>query len=274
MDKNTNFFCNECNKYYKTYQVLWKHNKKFHNGKPIEKNKSENKEYICKKCASVFDTKQKKYYHQKNCNGEPKEIVKTKEDNTEIIKQSDVINDIVVKPVTTTINNNSNNNTTINNTNNNNNNRTIIINNYSSDNLEYISDKFKQRLFKNLLDEDEHTLPLPKLIENIKFNPNHKENNNVKIKSDRSKIGFYYDQNKWKAINKNDLLDDLCNYSLKVFSNYFKEMKGNLSEDMVNQYEQFYQTAKLKTDLRNKIKDKIENIAYIFTINNEDELDV
>jgi hypothetical protein len=34
---------------------------------------------------------------------------------------------------------------------------------------------------------------------------------------------------------------------------------------MVNQYEQFYQTAKLKTDLINKIKDKI---------NNEDELDV
>ncbi len=72
MNKNTNFFCNECNKYYKSYQVLWKHNKKFHEGKSIEKNKSENKEYTCKKCDSVFDNRHKKFYHQKKCAGTKK----------------------------------------------------------------------------------------------------------------------------------------------------------------------------------------------------------
>jgi hypothetical protein len=64
----------------------------------------------------------------------------------------------------------------------NSNNKTIIINNYGKDNIEYISENFKDRLFKNLIFEDDHPLTLPKLIENIKFNPNHKENNNVKIK--------------------------------------------------------------------------------------------
>jgi len=40
------------------------------------------------------------------------------------------------------------------------------------------------------------------------------------------------------------------------------------------QYEQFTQIAKLKSELRNQIKEKIENIAYIFTLNNEEELDI
>jgi hypothetical protein len=115
---------------------------------------------------------------------------------------------------------------------------------------------------------------LPKLIENIKFNPHHKENHNVKITSDRSKIGFYYDQNKWKAINKNELLDDLCNYSLKILSKYFEEKKESLSDDILSQYKTFSHIAKLKSELRNEIKEKIENIAYIFTKNNEIELDV
>ena len=65
-------------------------------------------------------------------------------------------------------------------------NQTITINNYTNDNLEYISEKFKDRLFDNLLSYSERLFPLPRLLENIKFNPNHKENNNVKITSDRS----------------------------------------------------------------------------------------
>lgn len=113
---------------------------------------------------------------------------------------------------------------------------------------------------------------LPKLLENIKFNPNHKENNNVKITSDRSKVGLYYDDNRWqkmifdalqKAINKNDLLDDLCDYSLKIFKDYFEEYKGELSEDIISKFKSFSHIAKLKSQLRKEIKNKIENIIKI-----------
>ena len=256
-EKNSDtFYCSECNKHYKSYKSLWNHNKKFHQKKPTVK------EYICKQCKKSFDNKQNKYYHQKNCS------IIIDNSNNNIACNLPVIKD---NNITTINNTNSNNNKIINT---NSNNKTIIINNYGNDNLEYISEKFKDRLFKTLLDEEEYNIPLPKLIENIKFNPNHKENHNVKIKSDRSKIGFYYDQNKWKAMNKNELLDDLCNYSLKILSKYFEEKKDSLSEDMVSQYKEFSHIAKLKSDLREQIKNKIENIAYIFTINNEDELDV
>jgi hypothetical protein len=187
----------------------------------------------------------------------------------------------MVAPCTITNSNNNSNNTinhgTIN--------QNIVINNYNNDNLEYISEKFKLNLFNNLLNSSDHQKPIPKLIENIKFNPKHKENNNVKITSDRSKIGLYYDDNRWqnslmnfdalqKAINKEDLLNNLCDYSLKIFKDYFEEYKDELPENIKEKYQNFSHIAKLKSQLRKEIKEKIENIAYIFTKNNENELDV
>jgi len=241
------FYCKICNKNYKTYQSLWNHNKKFH--EKIEKKQ----EYICKYCNLVFVNRHKKCYHQKKCNKDTKQD--TNKDTNQTINNNKIINNNI-------------NNGIINNTNNN-----IIINNYGNDNLEYISEKFKDRMFKHIIFDEDHHIPLPQLIENIKFNPNHKENNNVKIKSDRSKIGFYYDENKWKAINKDELLNELCDYSLKIFKQYFKERKDKLSEDMQCQFENFVNEARFTTDLRCRIKTKIENIAYIFSINNENILD-
>ena len=53
-------------------------------------------------------------------------------------------------------------------------------------------------------------------------------------------------------MNKNELLVDFCNYSLKILSKYF--------EDIISQFQQFSHIAKLKSTLREQIKDKIENI--------------
>ena len=254
------FECKKCVKYYKSYQSLWNHTKKFHTGTDNIKIIDESLlKYVCKFCNKKFDKKQKKCYHQKKC--EAKEAINKPVDNKIIPIENN-----------TTINNNTNTNS--HNNINSNNKTTVIINNYNNDNLAYISEQFKERLFNNLLKHSEHSIPLPKLIENIKFNPNHKENNNVKITSDRSKIGLYYDQNKWKAINKNQLLDDMCDYSLKIFKQYFEEKKDELSENIVIQFANFSHIAELKSKLRQEIKDKIENIAYIFTKNNEDDLDL
>jgi hypothetical protein len=276
------FECKQCDKKYKSYQSLWNHNKKFHTGDNNIKIIDESLlKYVCKFCNKKFDKKQKKCYHQKKC--EAKDAIIQHIDNK------------IIPIETTTITNNTNSNI------NSNNKTTIIINNYNNDNLSYISEQFKERLFNNLLKRSDHIIPLPKLIENIKFNPNHKENiifflnkknmslsqqkdsqseffvdenNNVKITSDRSKIGLYYDHDKWKAINKNQLLDDMCDYSLKIFKQYFEEKKDELSENIVMQFASFSHIAELKSKLRQEIKDKIENIAYIFTKNNEDELDL
>jgi len=245
------YYCSLCTKNYKSSQSFSNHNKKFHDD--IVKVK----QYKCKYCNKSFDSRYNKCYHQKKCTNKKEEVSINKQITT-VNDSSQIINS------TSNSHNNINNNTI------NSNNKTIIINNYANDNIEYISEKFKERLFKNLLDEDEHSIPVPKLLENINFNPNHKENHNIKIKSDRSKIGFYYDQKKWKAMNKNELLEELCNKGLKLFFSYFEEMKESFTDDMRIQFEQFFHVAKIKSDLRKHIKEKIENTAYIFTINNEE----
>jgi len=233
-----NLFCIICNKNYKSYQSLWNHKNKYHKFELPTTGI-----YKCKYCNKQFNKRHCKYYHQKNCNinlTEPNKV------NTII----NVINNI----------------TTNNNIDNSNQNVNIIINNYNNDNLEYISDRFKNNLF-NQLSLNNYSEPLANLIENIKFNINHKENNNVKITNIRSKIGFFYDKDKWIAINKNQLLDDLCNYSYKIFSNYFEERKDLLDKEIGVQFNIF--SKKIKSTLREGIKNKIANIAYIFTLNNK-----
>ena len=64
-------------------------------------------------------------------------------------------------------------------------------------------------MFNHLKNTDEHHIPIQKVIENIKFNPNHKENNNVKISNMRSKVGMKYDDNKWLTVDKNEMLNEL-----------------------------------------------------------------
>ena len=169
--------CKICNKQYKTIQSLCNHNKRFHNS--IKTTFSELKQplsdfiqplvetttslieplHICCKCNKNFKHYNNKWRHEKTCN----KITPVDEIVNENIS-THTINNI-------TINNYSNNNTINNN----------IINNYSNDNLEYISDAFIKKMFNHLKYNEEHIKSIPSMIENIKFNPNHKENNNVKI---------------------------------------------------------------------------------------------
>ena len=230
-------FCIICKKNYKSYQSLWNHKNKYHKCEIINIGI-----YKCKYCNLEFDKRHCKYYHQKNCN------IKLRDTN-----KQNIITNIINN--TTNINN-IDNRKSIN----------IIINNYNNDNLEYISEKFKNKLFNQLL-LNNYSEPLSNLIENIKFNKNHKENNNVKITNIRSKIGFFYDKDKWIAINKNQLLNDLCDYSYKIFSNYFEEKKELLDKKIEENFNIFSEN--IKSTLREGIKNKIANIAYIFTLNNK-----
>ncbi len=93
--KTIEYKCNICNKFYKTYQTLWKHNKKFHCNKVTESNglvtESNglvtnniiiNKSLQCKYCNKLFKYKQNKYEHEKKVckNNKDLEIEKIKLD--------------------------------------------------------------------------------------------------------------------------------------------------------------------------------------------------
>ena len=81
------FLCEQCDKSYKTYMGLWKHNKNHHN-KILDKNEScknqnntinnsnsliksdvsQNKVYYCSKCNKEYTSRQSKWKHEKTCN--------------------------------------------------------------------------------------------------------------------------------------------------------------------------------------------------------------
>jgi len=61
-----NYNCKICNKNYKTYQTLWKHNKEFHSSVVADSNTTENNILKCRYCNKLFKHKQNKYEHEKN----------------------------------------------------------------------------------------------------------------------------------------------------------------------------------------------------------------
>ena len=84
--------CYKCNKYYKTYQTLWKHNKEFHDDKNttvqnvqlnvqnVQSNVQLNKSLTCEICNKVFNSRSSKSMHKKNCNNKISELDKIKEE--------------------------------------------------------------------------------------------------------------------------------------------------------------------------------------------------
>ena len=278
--------CKICDKQYKTIQSLCNHNKRFHNN--IKTTFSELKQpfvelkqplvepiqplvepiqplvetttpfiepiqslHFCLKCSKNFKHYNNKWRHEKTC--------KKINPANEIVNKNISTHTIINKNI---INNNTTNNGTINNN--------ITINNYSNDNLEYISDAFIKKMFNHLRYNDEHIKSIPSMIENIKFNPNHKENNNVKITNMRSKVAMVYDNNKWSTIGKKELFDELYLFATNLFKNW-SEMKDFITEEMKTNYKSFSRTTQIS--LTKAFMEEINRKAYIYTKNNDTTLD-
>jgi len=236
--------CNICNKTYSSNQSLYNHNKRFH----IKKDEIKN--FKCQYCDKISSRKDNLSRHEKICKKNISNEYNELKKEIEILKQQINKKNIIKKQI-----NNINNGTIIN------------INNFSKDNIEYISEDFIKKMFNHFLFEDEHKLAIPKLIENLKFNPNHRENNNVKITNMRSKTCLKYNDEKWSTVDKEELINEMFKIGANLFLKFYKEKNGLLSEDMKLCYNEFKQACKADTTLTDEIKERIQKIAYIYTKN-------
>ena len=224
----------------------------------------------CDHCEMFFTNKLDKQIHIKQeHNDTNNEIIPSKlvEKLEELEKEIKILKDEKGKP---NINNGNINNGTVNN---------IVINNYDKDNMDYITDKFKQKILSMIPNDQVNVIP--KLLENIKFNSNHKENNNFKINSDRSKICFKFKDNQWISDNKNKSLNELLDYGNKIVKQFYEEGIEVLDDEKKEEYHNFqdkiFKKLKKQVDkqnkkdniLRNQIMKEIENIAYTYTKNNK-----
>jgi hypothetical protein len=279
IESNIKNKCNICSKIYSSYISLWSHKKRMHNPTDIPIIIDESKLiYKCKFCDKKFDSCKTKWYHQnKICSIKNNEtnIILVNENKSDVLvneNKSDVLvnenkSDVLVNENKSNIQVNENksnigllNNGSINNC-------VININNFSNDNIDYVSENFIKRMFSHFLDEKEYSLPIPKLLENIKFNPNHKENNNVKITNMRSQVGLKYNNDKWTTVDKDELVNDMFKIGVQLFVKYYKEKNNILSDDMKECYNDFKKISYKNQGLSKSIKNKIEKIAYIYTKN-------
>lgn len=203
--------CSFCFKSYSSQSSLGNHKRKFHKKMDKENVKENvkkiNKSLTCEYCKKVFTFRSQKSYHKKICKEEKKE-----EDNKKVIYQQQNI----------TNNNHSNNS-------NNNVNSNNITNNYITYNFNSKEDK--DRIPYILDDDTKYKLMLepyynviPKLIEII-YCGNYIQFKNVLVTNLQNNIAYYYENGKFIAGDKKQILNTLINNNYVNIKNIAEDVK-------------------------------------------------
>ena len=120
------------------------------------------------------------------------------------------------------------NNTITNNTTNN----TIIINAFGHENLDYIKKEYVQALVKS-----GPYGSIQKLIKHIHFNPNHKENHNIKIPNKRDKYGMIFDGSKWLFKNKKSMITTIADHAYGIIAEHCEDLNNRKLDKFRDEYE-------------------------------------
>jgi hypothetical protein len=227
-EENNNNNILDTQKIHKDTQIGKKDTQKIHKNANLgKKEKSE----ICDFCAKTFNTRKSMLRHIRLYCKEKKELDKSENENNElhqIIKsQTKQINKLLEtngKQINNTQNNNSNN--TINNT--------IHINNYGEENLEMLTDEFKERCitrpFYAIID----------IIRKIHFNDDYPENKNMRLVNKRDNKIQVLTDGKWQYRYKDEAVKyafDDSNERLEQFylekSHKFRKFIKLCCEDII-----------------------------------------
>tara|TARA_B100000963_G_C22623487_1_gene671162 strand:- start:1844 stop:2482 length:639 start_codon:yes stop_codon:yes gene_type:complete len=182
----------------------------------------------------------------------------------ENITNTNITNNII-------INNETINNTTNNTTNN------ITINCYGKEDLSYITNDMIKDIIEKPLSG------IPKLVEMIHLNPNHPENNNIKLVNKNLPFLNYYNGQFWKTGNKSTVLGNLLKSKTALTDKYFEDVKDdNLYKNypkysdaikyVVNNFEFKDPLLKFKPSKKEwvKIYKKLEKDIYTLILNHKE----
>jgi TolA-binding protein len=227
--------------------------------------------HICSICQKSFSHPSSLYRHRAKC----------KEKEVKQVKQVDV-NDLKTeitelrKKLEDLEKNNTNNQqiSTINNTNNNTkienqqigkqnnntkieNNNNIIINCFGNENMDYITDKVILHCMNKIYGS------IPLLIEKIHFDPEHPENNNVKIPNKKLPHAKIMNHKKeWQIVKKKDVIDSMIDNGYNLLDEKFQEKSHELADQKQKYFRNFqakYEDGDKET-MKN-IKDEVEMLV-------------
>jgi hypothetical protein len=202
------------------------------------------KVYTCPKCEAKFTTRQAKYKHKFSCkvtqdetNEDPNKKIANLEEQNRILQSRIESLEMKVNEKT-----NINTNQTINNqvTNNNNNqyNINLNINNFGSEDTSYLTHEFLSYCIMN------PRKGMTSLIENIHYNSEYPENQNIRCKSLKQNIFEKYVNAEWRHCDASNTLDELIRKGYRILNTHYTDNMLNdpeIYEDEIKQraYEKF-----------------------------------
>ena len=268
--------CKVCNKKYKSYQSLWKHNKKFHNNNVIIGNQIEtttettgnqNKKslLVCRFCKKEFNHRNNRWRHEKSCKD-------TNKPNIEIqLQLSQKENEILKLKLKIEKSNKMHpksfkklNNMLINNAlmNSNNINSNNSVNNYNilslgNENIPEVLSLIDKKKIMNA-----KYLCLEKMVE-IAHCGSYNQFKNIVITNLKDNIAYRFDQTKgyFLTTTKNDVLNDIINNRITDIEEIYDELSttNKINEETKNLITKFLE--KIQNEDA-KFVDENENITY------------
>jgi uncharacterized C2H2 Zn-finger protein len=172
--------------------------------------KKTNNELVCDHCSMVFTRKssKKRHINENHCN-----ILKN---NTQITNCNNTNNNITINTQNTQNTQNNQNN--------------IHINCYGKEDLSYITKDVLQDIMNQPL------TGIPKLIEMIHLNPNHPENNNIKLVNKNLPFLNYYNGEFWKTADKSKVLGNLLKSKTEITDEFYKNSEINMEDTPYPKY--------------------------------------
>ena len=133
----------------------------------------------------------------------------------------------------------------------------LVINDFKDTEFDYITEQQKYNYISSCM------RAVPKLIEEIHFNPKHPENHNMYISNHKQKTAKYKDNGRWLVKNGVSFIEDLIvDYHNKVFDNCVNDTDMiNAYPNFNDKYEQYFKITEPQ-EAQKKIVDEIMEIMY------------
>ena len=109
----------------------------------------------------------------------------------------------------------------------------IMVNSFGKENLDYIS---KDDIY-NIINNGPVS-SIPTLLKYIHFNPDHRENHNVKISNKKQNYAQIFNGINWEYRDKNITIDDMSDRAYKILNTHYVSGTNNYMDSFKSQYEE------------------------------------
>ena len=108
----------------------------------------------------------------------------------------------------------------------------IMLNQFGKENTDYISNDYIHSLIKS-----GPVKSIPRLLEYIHFNPNHKENHNIKIPNKKKNYAQVFNGQDWEYRDKNETIQNMSGRAFDIINSHYLKGTNNYMDNFHESYE-------------------------------------